>query len=111
VERAGVGYVRQNFWPLRSFTDLDDVNRQARQWLTEVANQRQHRETRQRPIDRFQPQALRPLPAVLPDYRDAVDVLVHKDIRIYFDGNRYCAPPSLVGEHLLLKAAAHTVAL
>ena len=44
VERAGVGYVRQNFWPLRSFADLDDVNRQARQWLTEVANQRQHRE-------------------------------------------------------------------
>src|SRR6266852_4932663 len=33
VERAGVGYVRQNFWPLRSFADLDDVNRQARQWL------------------------------------------------------------------------------
>jgi transposase len=111
VERAGVGYVRQNFWPLRSFADLDDVNRQARQWLTEVANQRQHRETRQRPIDRFQPQALRPLPALLPDYRDAVDVLVHKDIRIYFDGNRYCAPPSLVGEHLLLKADTHTVAL
>jgi transposase len=111
VERAGVGYVRQNFWPLRSFTDLDDVNRQARQWLTEVANRRQHRETRQRPIDRFQPQALRPLPVLLPDYRDAVDALVHKDIRIYFDGNRYCAPPSLVGEHLLLKADAHTVAL
>ncbi|HXJ43893.1 MAG TPA: IS21 family transposase [Bryobacteraceae bacterium] len=111
VERAGVGYVRQNFWPLRSFADLDDVNRQARQWLTEVANQRQHRETRQRPIDRFQPQALRPLPALLPDYRDVVDVLVHKDIRIHFDGNRYCAPPSLVGEHLLLKADAHTVAL
>jgi hypothetical protein len=36
VERAGVGYVRQNFWPLRSFTDLDDVNRQARQWLPET---------------------------------------------------------------------------
>jgi len=67
VERGGIGYVRQNFWPLRTFTDLDDVNRQARQWLREVANQRQHRETRQRPSERFQPQALRPLPALLPD--------------------------------------------
>src|ERR1700758_1404135 len=38
VERAGIGYVRQNFWPLRSFSDLHDVNRQARQWLEEVAN-------------------------------------------------------------------------
>lgn len=111
VERAGIGYVRQNFWPLRTFTDLDDVNRQARQWLTEIANQRQHAETRQRPIDRFQPQALRPLPALLPDYRDTADVLVHKDIRVYFDGNRYCAPPSLVGQHVTLKADAHTVSL
>jgi hypothetical protein len=33
VERA-IGYARQNFWPLREFADLHDVNRQARQWLT-----------------------------------------------------------------------------
>ena len=95
VERGGIGYIRQNFWPLRSFTDLDDVNRQARQWLAEIANQRLHAETRQRPIDRFQPETLRPLPALLPDDRDTADVLVHKDIRVHFDGNRYCAPPSL----------------
>ncbi len=30
VERGGVGYVRQNFWSLRHFTDLADVNRQVR---------------------------------------------------------------------------------
>lgn len=111
VERGGVGYVRQNFWPLRTFSDLDDLNRQARQWLIEVANQRQHRETRQRPAERFQSQALRPLPALLPDYRDTEDTLVHKDLRVYFDGNRYCAPPALVGERLTLKADNHTVTL
>src|SRR6202034_2574699 len=60
VERA-IGYTRQSFWPLRAFTDLHDVNRQARQWLAEIANQRQHRETRQRPLERFQPAALKPL--------------------------------------------------
>ena len=111
VERGGIGYVRQNFWPLRTFTDLDDVNRQARQWLAEIANPRQHSETRQRPVDRFQAKALRLLPPLLPDYRDSADVLVHKDIRIYFDGNRYCAPPALVGEQLRLKADAHSVTL
>ena len=52
VERA-IGYARQNFWPLREFADLHDVIRQARQWLSEIANQRKHRETRERPIDRF----------------------------------------------------------
>ena len=38
VEKGGVAYLRSNFWPLRSFTDLADVNRQVRQWLDEVAN-------------------------------------------------------------------------
>lgn len=111
VERGGIGYVRQNFWPLRTFTDLHDVNRQARQWLDEIANQREHRETRQRPAARFQPHALRPLPALLPDYRDTVTALVGKDLRVHFDGNRYCAPPYLVGEQLTLKADAHTLTL
>jgi hypothetical protein len=31
VERGGIGYVRQNFWPLRDFLDLHDVNRQGRE--------------------------------------------------------------------------------
>ena len=95
VERA-IGYVRQNFWPLREFTDLDDLNRQARQWLAEVANQRQHRETRERPIDRFQPAALKPLPVIPYDYRDSAELLVHKDLRLHFDGNRYCVPQRFV---------------
>src|SRR6266478_1276755 len=48
IERA-VGYLRQNFWPLRTFTDLTDVNLQARHWLEQVANQRRHRETGETP--------------------------------------------------------------
>ena len=40
VERGGVGYVRQNFWPLRDFPDLHDVNRQAQEWLDQIANRR-----------------------------------------------------------------------
>ena len=111
VERGGIGYVRQNFWPLRQFSDLHDVNRQAKQWLQEVANQRLHRETRQRPVDRFQPSALRSLPALTPDYRDSVEALVHKDIRLHFDGNRYCAPPLLVGQRLVVKADSSVVTL
>jgi transposase len=110
VERA-IGYVRQNFWPLREFTDLDDVNRQARQWLAEVANQRQHRETRERPIDRFQPAALKPLPVIPYDYRDSTELLVHKDLRLHFDGNRYCVPQRFVGRHLLVKADSSSVTI
>jgi transposase len=110
VERA-IGYARQSFWPLREFTDLDDVNRQARQWLTEVANQRQHRETRQRPIDRFQPAALKPLPVIPYDYRDSAELLVHKDLRLQFDGNRYCVPQRYVGRHLTVKADSSSITI
>ena len=111
VERGGIGYVRQNFWPLREFTDLHDVNRQARQWLAEVANQRLHHETRQRPIDRFRADALRPLPVIPYDYRDTVEALVHKDLRLQFDGNRYCVPHRFVGRRLTVKADASSVTI
>jgi len=110
VERA-IGYARQSFWPLRDFTDVHDVNRQARQWLTEVANPRLHRETRQRPIDRFQADALRPLPVIPYDYRDTVEALVYKDLRLHFDGNRYCVPPRFVGRRLTLKADSSSVTI
>jgi len=110
VERA-IGYVRQNFWPLRSFTDLSDVNAQARRWLAEVANQRQHRETGQAPNQRFRPECLKSLPALLPDYRDSVESLAHKDLRLSFDGNRYCVPPRYVGRKLTVKADSTSVTI
>src|ERR1700685_2549442 len=110
VERA-IGYLRQNFWPLREFTDLHDVNRQVRQWLSEAANQRMHGETRERPLDRFQPEALKPLPVIPYDHRDHVEALVHKDLRVQFDGNRYCVPHRYVGRRLIVKADSSSVTL
>ena len=85
IERA-VGYLRQNFWPLRTFTDLADVNLQVRHWLEQVANQRRHRETGQTPAARFQ-RGLARSTGDRADYRDTAEVLVHKDLRLSFDGN------------------------
>ena len=110
VERA-IGYVRQSFWPLRTFADLADINVQARQWLHETANRRKHRETGQAPDERFQPEFLRPLPVLAPDYRDTADATVHKDLRLSFDGNRYCVPPRYVGRKLTVKADASAVSI
>jgi hypothetical protein len=111
IERGGIAYLRQNFWPLRQFKDLADVNRQARTWLDQVANQRLHSETRQRPDQRFQPTALRALPALESDCRDTVLALVHTDLRLCFDGNRYCAPARYVGARLTVKADAYSVTI
>jgi transposase len=111
VERGGIRYVRQNFWPLRTFTALADVNRQAREWRDDTANKRPHSETGERPDDRFRPEALRPLPSLDPDYRDTVLARVHKDIRLRFDGNRYCVSPRFVGRKLTVKADSSSVTI
>src|ERR1039457_2854813 len=111
VERAGIGYLRQNFWPLRAITGLADANRQVKQWLDEVANQRLHRETRERPDQRFLAGSLLPVPALLPDYRDTADALVHKDLRLQFDGNRYCLPARYAGCRMTLKADSHSLTI
>lgn len=111
VERAGIGYLRQNFWPLRQFRDLPDVNAQVRQWLNEIANVRTHSETREQPTERFRPDGLRPLPSLRPDYRDTVEALVYKDIRLQFDANRYCVPARYVGRRLTVKADSSSVVI
>jgi hypothetical protein len=54
----------------------------------------------QAPDERFQPGALKPLPILTPDYRDSAEALAHKDLRLTFDGNRYCVPPRYVGHKL-----------
>ncbi len=93
VEKGAIHYIRHNFWPLRSFTTLDDLQAQANQWRDQVANRRVHRTTGFRPIERFDPQAMRPLPEFLPDCRDTAVAKVHRDFAVQFDGNAYSAPP------------------
>jgi transposase len=110
IER-GIGYMRQNFFPLRTFTDLADANHQVRQWLDEVANKRIHSTTRQKPDERFQKEALQPLPKSFPDYRETVHPKVYKDMRLSFDGNRYCVPHRFVGARVILKADSYRITI
>jgi hypothetical protein len=62
-------------------------------------------------MDRFQPAALKPLPVIPYDYCDTVELLVHKDLRIQFDGNRYCVPHRYVGRRLTVKADSSSVSI
>jgi hypothetical protein len=54
---------------------------------------------------------LRPLPLLTPDYRDITEALVHKDLRLTFDGNRYCVPPRYVGDKLTVKTDSSSVTI
>jgi integrase-like protein len=60
IERT-IGFVKKNFWPGVSFTDIDDLNRQATSWCERI-NTRVHGTTHERPSERIVQEPLAPLP-------------------------------------------------
>lgn len=108
---ASIKYLRYNFMPLRKFEDLDDANHQVMVWLEKIANQRLHQTLNKRPVDIFDKDHLRPLPAPLPDFREVDTVRVDKFFAIRFDANTYTVPPRLVGKQVTVKADSRTVTI
>ena len=108
---AAIKYLRQNFWPLRTFTDLADVQLQVSHWLTTVANVRIHQTTGEKPKERFDAVHLRSLPELVPDCRQTCPAKVHKDFAVRFDGNCYSCPPWTIGKNVTIKADAFTVSI
>jgi transposase len=111
IEKGAINYIRNGFWPLRTFKDLADVQAQAEHWSDTVANVRVHRTTGERPVDRFKPEDLRPLPDLLPDCRDTADARVYSDFCFHFDGNTYTVHPWLIGKYVTVKADSKTVSV
>lgn len=106
----GVRYVRHNFWPGRSFTDLDDLNRQRRSWLDDFANKRLHASTRKIPELLFPQEKPLLLPLREPyDTDEKQSVRVSHQFRVHFDGNEYSVPWRLSGRILTLRADDRTV--
>lgn len=105
VER-GVGYIKSSFLEGRSFSGLDDLNRQLVLWLDLVANCRTHGTTGQRPVDRHSLELpyLRPA-AALPVYDTRpVDIRqVPKDCHIQYQGTRYSVHPDAAGHTVLIR--------
>ena len=109
VEKGAIHYIRYNFFPLRSFNDLKDLQTQANHWRDHVANVRLHSTTGQRPIDRFKPDAMRALPQLLPDCRDMAAAKVYSDFSVRFDANNYTVPPWAIGKQVIVKTDNHTL--
>ena len=106
-----IRYIRRNFWPLRTFTDLGDVQAQALHWLDTVANKRIHQTTGERPKERFIKNRLYPLPDILPDHKETCTLKVYKDFAVRFDGNVYTVPPWTVGKDVILKADIYRITI
>lgn len=94
VERT-ISHVKKSFWAGISFTDLDDLNRQAHGWCERI-NSRVHRTTHTRPIERLVEERLLPLPQDFAWERFATEERkITWDGSISYDGVLYGLPGKL----------------
>jgi hypothetical protein len=108
---SGVKYVKGNFLPSRQFRDLEDLNEQLQHWTLEIADQRIHGTTNQRPIERFaeEVKALMPTMGQL-SFLDALvrERVVADDWLVAIDCNRYSVPCHLIGKCVqVVRAGGH----
>jgi len=108
---GSIRYVRHSFFYGRAFSSLDDVRHQVARWRDEIANQRLHSTTRERPADRLLAERprLRSLPKAPPPSDLVVPVIVAKDATVRLDTNTYSVPHRLVGATVLVRADEQSV--
>jgi len=104
VERP-IDYLRERFWRGYQYTDMERVNRDARDWNTTVAMERVHGTTKEQVKLRFERErsSLGQLPNRPYDTAEKVFRKVYKDCQVSFGGNRYVVPHTLVRRPVLLK--------
>lgn len=98
---SGVKYLKRNFVPGRTFRDLEDFNAQLLAWQREIADQRVHGTTHERPIDRFALEAAHLAPTgTQPGFLASLvrERVVAEDWLVSIDGNRYSVPCRLIGQ-------------
>jgi transposase len=93
-------FVETNFLPGRSFTDFDDLNRQALAWCREVANANTKRVLGMSPEAAYviEKSYLQPLPSALPPVYEVLDRVVDLSGYASLESNRYSVPERLVGQ-------------
>ena len=111
VERA-IGYVRTSFFAGRTFRDVDDLNRQANEWMSGFASDRRLPEDRSKTVrEAFVEEQSKLLP--LPDEPFPSDevtrVEVGKTPYVRFDLNDYSVPHTYVRRSLTVAASLEVV--
>ncbi|MDD5402712.1 MAG: IS21 family transposase [Dehalococcoidales bacterium] len=101
----GVGYIKKNFLNGLAFSNLAAINAAAHEWLGTVANVRIHRETGEKPAERFgkERSSLLPLNPNLFDTGVMQPIRASRQFRITVDTNRYSIPYEYAGQRLNLK--------
>jgi transposase len=109
---SGVKYVKNNFMPLKEFSDFKDADNQLKEWNETKARVRIHGTTREKPKDLFEKYEKNEL---IPLNKDRFEIPVWKilkvsrDIHLQFDKSYYSVPYELRGEHVWARKTASQV--
>ena len=95
----GVKYVKRNAMAGRRFTSWEDLNDWLERWSVEVADQRVHGTTHERPTERFTHEQLTPLSTRPPyHYEHVQSRRVANDALVTIGAARYSVPVAYVGQ-------------
>jgi transposase len=111
VERA-VRFARSSFWPARKWKDLDDLNRQAREWcLGEAAERRWVQDEKLTVREAFEQEKQYLLKASEAEFvvYDRKEVRIGKTPYACFDGNLYSVDPKYVRQTVSVFATLDSV--
>jgi transposase len=108
----GVHYVQRNLIGSQDFADIQAANQGALVWIQQVAGQRIHGTTRQKPLAQFQAieqAALLPLPNEPYELAVWKQVRVGRDCYVNFEKSYYSAPYRLVGQEVWVRGGLTAV--
>ncbi|MDD5511817.1 MAG: IS21 family transposase [Dehalococcoidales bacterium] len=108
----GVHYVKRNFLAGAEFLDINDANRQVKEWVECEAGLRIHGTTAEQPIKRFyekEKHALLPLPNEEFELLEVRQAKVHRDCHVQINGSYYSVPFKYIGRKLDIHVYERTV--
>jgi hypothetical protein len=107
-----VHYVQRNLVGSQDLTDIQAANQSALAWIEQVAGQRIHGTTRQKPLVQFQTveqAAMASLPSESYDLAIWKQVTVGRDCYVNFEKSYYSAPYRLVGQEVWVRGGLTSV--
>jgi len=107
-----IKYVKRNFFQGRKFQDIDDCNRQLREWMESVSHQRIHGTTKRKPRELFEEEErakLQPLPGEDYELSHWSRRKVGSNCHLVFDSNYYSVPYAYCGKEVTLQVTEKLV--
>ena len=109
---SGVKYVKNNFFKPRDLHDIMAAQAELKEWVIQIAGQREHGTTGRKPLEMFESEereVLQALPAKPFEFVVWKEAKVHRDSHFQFERRFYSVPFKLIGKQVWARATPHTV--